>query len=147
MPDNGPWTRSKETESRHLVFWTSSSVKFRFGAQIYQKSDQRRLVPGRPPPLRYQLIDTDSEDVGIVLLDGDDKHLLDIGKHEFIQIAEAQYFGLEDEERDVKDCPLYLVMLVVWDENFEIAYRLGLGRVRKASWMLARPELKLVCLA
>ena len=146
VPNNGPWTYSKETESRHLIFWTSSSVKFRFGAPIYQKSDQRRLVYGKPPPLRYQLIDTESEDVGIVLLDGAHKHLLDIGRHEFIQIAEAQYFGLDDEVRDVEDCPLYLVMLVIWDLNFEVAYRLGLGRVQKASWMLARPELKLVCL-
>ena len=146
VPNNGPWTRSKETESRYLIFWTSSSVKFRFGAPIYQKRDQRHLVYGKPPPLRYQLIDTESEDVGIVLLDGADKHLLDIGRLEFIQIAEARYFGLDDEVRDVEDCPLYLVMLVIWDEMFEVADRLGLGRVQKASWMLARPKLKLVCL-
>ena len=147
VPNNGPWTRSKETESRHLIFWTSSSVKFRFGEPIYQKSDQRRLVHGKPPPLRYRLIDAESQNVGTVLLDGADKHLLDIGRHEFIQIAEAHYLGLDDEVRDVENCLLYLVMLVVWDERFEVAYRLGLGRVQKASWMLARPKLKLVCLA
>ena len=53
VPNNGPWTRSKETESRHLIFWISSSVKFRLGGPIYQKSHQRRLVHGKPPPLRY----------------------------------------------------------------------------------------------
>ncbi len=147
VPNNGPWSRSKETESRHLIFWTSSSVKFRIGKPIYQKSDQRHMVHGEPPPLRYRLIDAESQNVGTVLLDGADQHLLDISRHEFIQIAEAQYFGLDDEVRDVEDCPLYLVMLVVWDEKFEVAYRLGLGRVQKASWMLARPKLKLVCLA
>ena len=147
VPNNGPWSRSTETESRHLVFWTSSSVKFRFGEPIHQKSDQRHMVHGKPPPLRYRLIDAASRNVGTVLLDGADRHLLDIGRHEFIQVAEAQYLGLDDEARDVEDCPLYLVMLVVWDESFEVAYRLGLGRVRKASWVLARPKLKLVCLA
>ena len=147
VPTHGPWSRSKETESRHLIFWTSGSVKFRFGEPIYQKSDQRRMVHGKPPPLRYRLIDAESQNVGTVLLDGADRHLLDIGRHEFIQIAEAQYFGLDDEVRDVEGCPLYLVMLVLWDEKFEVACRLGLGRVHKASWMLARPKLKLVCLA
>ena len=146
VPNNGPWSRSKETESRHLIFWTSSSVKFRFREPIYQQSDRRRLSHGQPPPLRYRLIDAESENVGTVLLDGADRSWLDVGRHEFIQIAETQYFGLDDEMRDVGDCPLYLVMLVVWDENFEVAYRLGLGRVQKASWMLARPRLKLVCL-
>ena len=146
VPNNGPWTNSKETKNRHLIFWTSSSVKFRFGEPIYQKSDQRRLVHDKPPPLRYRLINAESQNVGTILLDSADKHLLDIGRHEFIQIAEAQYFGLDDEVRDVEDCPLYLVMLVIWDEMFEVAYRLGLGRVRKASWLLARPKLKLVCL-
>ena len=147
VPDNGPWSRSKETESHHLIFWTSGSVKFRFGQPIYQESDQRWVVHGKPPPLRYRLIDAESQNVGTVLLDGADQHLLDIGRHEFIQIAEAQYLGLDDEVRDVDDCPLYLVMLVLWDEKFEVACRLGLGRVHKASWMLARPKLKLVCLA
>ena len=147
VPKNGPWSHSKETESHHLLFWTSSSVKFRFGEPIYQNSDRRRLVHDQPPPLCYRLIDAESQDVGTVLLDGADLRWLDISRHEFIQIAEAQYFGLDDEVRDVEDCPLYLVMLVVWDENFEVAYRLGLGRVQKASWMLARPRLKFVCLA
>ncbi len=147
VPKDGPWSRLKETESCQLIFWTSGSVKFRFGNPIYQKSDQSRMVHGKPPPLRYRLIDAESQNVGTVLLDGADRHLLDIGRHEFIQIAEAQYFGLDNEVRDVEDCPLYLVMLIVWDENFEVAYRLGLGRVYKASWMLASPKLKLVCLA
>ena len=147
VPNDGPWSRSKETESHHLIFWTSSSVKFRLGEPIYQESDRRRLSHDQTPPLRYHLIDTESQNVGTVLLDGADRHWLDVGRHEFIQIAEAHYYGLDDEVRDVEDCPLYVVMLVVWDEKFEVAYRLGLGRMQKAAWMLARPRLKLVCLA
>ena len=129
------------------MFWTRSSFKFRFGEPIYQKSDQRRMVHGQPPPLRYQLIDTESQNVGTVLLDDADRHWLDVGRHGFIQIAEAQYFGIDGEVRDVENCPLYLVMLVVWDESFEVTYRLRLRRVQKASWMPAGPGLKFVCLA
>ena len=92
------------------------------------------------------MINPECQNVGTVLLDGADKHLLDVGRHEIIQIAEAQYLGLDKEARDVEDYPLYLVMLVIWDEMSEVAYSLGLGRVQKASWMLARPKLRLVCL-
>ena len=146
IPNNGPWTRSTETETQHLLFWTSSSVKLRLGEPIDQKSDRKHLLRDNPPPLRYRLIDAESQNVGTVLLDGADRQWLDVGRHEYIQMAEAQYLGLDDEARDVEDCPLYVVMLVVWDEKFEVAYRLGLGRVQKASWIRARPRLKFVCL-
>lgn len=128
------------------MFWTSSSVTFRLGEPIHQESDWKRMVRGQPPPLRYRLIDAESQNVGTVLLDGADQRLLDVGRHKLIQIAEAQYLGLVNEVRDAEDCPLYLPMLVVWDESFEVAYRLGLARVQKAFWMLATPILKLVCL-
>ena len=38
VPNNGPWTHSKETESRQLIFWTSSSVNLRFrGTNLPEK--------------------------------------------------------------------------------------------------------------
>lgn len=63
VPNNRPWSRSKETESRHLIFWTNSSVNFRLGTPIYLKCDQRRMVPGESPPLRHPLIDAESQNV------------------------------------------------------------------------------------
>ncbi len=36
--NSGPWTRSKETESRHLIFWTSSSVNFGSGHESTRKA-------------------------------------------------------------------------------------------------------------
>ncbi|MCJ1384682.1 hypothetical protein MMC17_007800 [Xylographa soralifera] len=127
-----------------LFFWASSSTSFRFGKAIIQESDQRWNVANAPR--RYLLLDAESEVIGNVLLDGADDKWLACGRHEFIQIAEAQYSGLDNEVRDIEDCPLYLVMLIEWNEQRSIAYRLGLGRVQKTAWMLAGPKLKLVCL-
>ncbi|MCJ1315715.1 hypothetical protein MMC15_001035 [Xylographa vitiligo] len=127
-----------------LFFWASSSTSFRFGKAVMQESDQR--YNATKPPRRYRLLDAESEVVGNVLLDGADDRWLARGRYEFIQMAEAQYSGLDSEVRDIEDCPLYLVMLVEWDEQRNVACRLGLGRVQKTAWMLGGPKLKLVCL-
>ncbi|MCJ1416988.1 hypothetical protein MMC32_003327 [Xylographa parallela] len=132
------------TPDQCLFFWASSSTKFRFGKAITQESDQRYNIV--TAPRRYRLLDAESEVIGNVLLDGTDEKWLARGRYEFIQMAEAQYSGLDNEVRNIEDCPLYLVMLVEWDEQRIIAYRLGLGRVQKTAWMLANPKLKLVCL-
>ena len=92
------------------------------------------------------MLDTQSEVIGNVLLGGADDQWLNCRRYEFIQVAEAQYSGLDNETRDIEDSPLYLVMLFEWDEQRSVAYRLGLGRVQKTAWMLAKPKLKLVCL-
>jgi hypothetical protein len=80
-----------------------------------------------------------------VLLDaGDNKAWLDHKRFGFVQIAEAQYSGLDDEERNVEDFSLYVVMLVEWDEQRQVAERRGLGRMSKEAWKLAMPKMKLV---
>ncbi|MCJ1289245.1 hypothetical protein MMC34_000777 [Xylographa carneopallida] len=129
---------------RCLYFCASSTINFRLGRAITQKSDQRYNVT--KPPRRYCLLDTQSEVIGNVLLGGADDQWLNCRRYEFIQVAEAQYSGLDNETRDIEDSPLYLVMLFEWDEQRSVAYRLGLGRVQKTAWMLAKPKLKLVCL-
>ncbi|MCJ1387786.1 hypothetical protein MMC18_000629 [Xylographa bjoerkii] len=135
---------SVDSTSQSLFFWASSSNNLRFGKAILQPSDQRWKVSKAPQ--RYHLLDSESDVIGNVLLDGADEKWLARGRYEFIQIAEAQYSGLDDEVRNIEDCPLYLVMLIEWNEQRSIAYRLGLGRVQKTAWMLAGPRLKLVCL-
>ena len=86
------------------MFGTSSSVEFRFGEPIYQKSGQRRLIQSKSPPLRYRLTDAESQNVGTVLLDDADRHGLDIGRHAHSSsLPKAQYSGLDDEVRDVEN--------------------------------------------
>jgi hypothetical protein len=70
-----------------------------------------------------------------------------MGKHEFIAMSEAQYFGLDIERRDVGNFPNYLVMLVERDRSTGVHRRLGLGQVRKTAWVMAEPVLNIVALA
>ena len=137
--------RALKDLSQCLIFWTSSTNKLYLGQMISQQSD--RTINSSKPLRRYRIKDADTYVIGTVLLDSADEKWMENGRHEFIQIAEAHYYGLDDEVRDIEDCPLYVVMLIEWDENFQVAYRRGLGRVQKTAWMLAVPRLKLVYLA
>ena len=139
-----PPSISPETLNQCLIFWASSTKHFHLGTIISQQSD--RQWNAAKAPRRYRLIDADSDIVGYILLDGVDDSWINQGRHELVQIAEAQYLGLDNEVKDIEDCPLYLVMLIEWDEQFKVAYRLGLGKVQKTAWMLAQPRLKLVYL-
>lgn len=132
------------TNERALVFWTSSTSAFEIGAELSQQSDLEWFPQN--PPKRFHLRLPDFGDVGSVLLDGAyiDMELWE--RQEFILIAEAQYLDLDDEIRDVEDCPYYVIMLVEWDIQRQFAKRLGLGRVTKTAWMLVSPRLKLVSL-
>lgn len=107
----------------------SSTIHVRLGIPITQPSD--RGWNASKAPLRYRLLDGDSEPVGNVLLDVAGTEWLRCGRYEFLQIAEAQYSGLDNKARDVDDCPLYVVILVEWDEQRHVASRLGLGRCRR----------------
>ena len=137
--------RTQNVPSHCLVFWTGSTDKLYLGQPISQQSDENSSPT--TPLRRYRIRDSDNYIVGNVLFDSAHNEWMNNGRHEFLQIAEAHYLGLDDEERDVEDCPLYVLMLVEWDEAFQVAYRRGLGRVQKSAWMLAQPRLKLVYLA
>ncbi|GAB7351892.1 hypothetical protein MBLNU459_g2435t1 [Dothideomycetes sp. NU459] len=131
-------------DERTLVFWTSSTSALDIGADIVQQSD--RAWNTDSPPLRFRLCLAGLGDVGTILLDGAyiDMHRWE--QQEYILIAEAQYLDLDDEVKDVEDCPYYVVMLIEWDDRRRFARRMGLGRVMKSAWMLASPKLKLVSL-
>lgn len=132
------------SNERTLVFWTSSTSAFEIGAEMSQQSD--RVWHPEDPPKRFRLRLTDLGDIGSLLLDGTHIVMDRWERQEFILIAEAQYLDLDDEVRDVEDCPYYVVMLIEWDDQRRFAKRLGLGRVMKSAWMLVSPKLKLVSL-
>ena len=133
-----------EAEDQCLVFWASTCSFLYLGKESTQPSDRRWNA--EKPPRRYFILDAHSENVGTLLLDGDDDGWRQRGRHGFVQIAEAQYFGLDNEAKDIEEPPLYLVMLVEWDKDMSVAQRLGLGRVQKTAWMLASPKPKLIYL-
>ena len=127
----------------HLVFWTTCVGSFQIGTSTSQDSDIR--MNSKEPPLRYNILDETSKNVGTLLLDGHGPHRLS-EKHEFLVISEAQYYGLDFEPGNINDYPLYIVMLVEWNETKNAARRLGLGRVDKNDWRRSGPRAKIVCL-
>ena len=132
-------------QDHHLIFWTSASCAFTFGDETSQTSDHLQKL--KPPPVRRAIADADFEWAGTILLDGAGPDWLDPARHEFILIAEAQYYKLDDEARDIEGYPLYLVMLIEYNQQTMIAERRGLGRIKKQAWRQAETEKKLVVLA
>ncbi|WQF81216.1 Putative heterokaryon incompatibility [Colletotrichum destructivum] len=74
------------------------------------------------------------------------QQLLNDMKFNFVLLSESQYWGNENRV-DVDDYPLYNVMMVEWDHSGKIASRLGLGKIRKEAWAMAKPALQTVILA
>lgn len=129
---------------QHLVFWTSSTRHFQLGNATSQQSDE--IWHSEKAPLCFTIVNAKFESVSSILLNSDGPDWIDRGKHEFILVSEAQCLGLDDEPQHIGDIPYYVVMVVERDPETDVAFRLGLGRLEKTAWMLARPELKLVCL-
>jgi hypothetical protein len=143
IPANVFSHRAPGDVKQQLIMWASCTSNLHIGERIVQQSDQ--VWTRTNAPLRHWIEDSESYAVGNVLLDaGDNKAWLDHKRFGFVQIAEAQYSGLDDEERDVEDFSLYVVMLVEWDEQRQVAERRGLGRMSKEAWKLAMPKMKLV---
>ena len=130
-------------DDHHLVFWTTVVAHFQLGSSVSQDSD--RSVNPKKPPLRYTVLNETSKNVGTLLLDSYGPHRL-TERHEFLAIAEAQYYGLDFEPGNIDNYPLYLVMLVEWNETRSAARRLGLGRIDKMEWRAGRPRAKIICL-
>ena len=97
----------------------------------------------------YQVRSRGSQIVGYLILDSLEPLEMTAGCHEFIVLSEAQASGFDLLTWAIKfsdQCRMYNVLLVEWDENRHIAYRLGIGRVLKEAWERARPSIKFVTL-
>jgi hypothetical protein len=130
-------------DDHHLVFWTTTVNSLQLGTSVSQDSDMS--INPKKPPLRYSILNEASKDVGTLLLDGSGPHRL-TERHEFLVMAEAQYYGLDFEPGNINGYPLYIVMLVEWNEARSAARRLGLGRIDKMDWQKAHPRAKIICL-
>ncbi|XHG05857.1 hypothetical protein AWENTII_009070 [Aspergillus wentii] len=125
-----------------LYFWGSITANIKIGPPILQQSDAQWKCNNRPR--RLELQNQQSQFVGNVLLDGMEYDLVHHNRYEFIQMAEAKYHHLDGEENNIRGFPLYLVLMVEWDEVRKVATRLGVGRVYKEAWRAARPELEFI---
>ena len=149
-----PWPPTDmRLRSQCLYFWTSASADIRIGQPIDQPSDRQskdyysERSSHFHPPWRLQLLSKYSEVVGNVLLDGLDYEWTKNKRYEFLQIAEAKFEDRDNEPRNIPGFPLYLVMMVEWNEDWTVATRLGIGRLYKEAWNVSQPRLTFVQLA
>lgn len=64
-----------------------------------------------------------------------------------MQIAETKFHQVDDEPKDILGFPLFLIMMVEWNQEHTVATRLGIGRVYKWNWDAAQPRLEFIQLA
>lgn len=136
---------SESAASLSLMFW-ASTCSFILGPLMSDASDQKWVSRGRP--CRYAIWNVDKVPIGNVLFDGvTNEQDLQNEAYDFLQLSEAQDFGLENEKRDVRGFPLYTIMMIKWDKTHTSAERIGIGRIRKSAWIEAAPELRMVVLS
>lgn len=131
-------------------FWTSSAfldVSLRDSPTVL---DQFEASRDRPIKLHaYLPREYGRQLAGYLVLNGSGPFQTDARHHEVIVISEAQVSGFNPVNWSCKYsevCRMYNVMLVEWDRDHRIAYRLGIGRVSKEAWIGARPTIKLITL-
>ncbi|KAG9247580.1 heterokaryon incompatibility protein-domain-containing protein [Calycina marina] len=139
-----PPAMAANLRAHHLIFTTSTvpSTTLTLGKLTPQTLDT--LINASDPPLRHALI-FNRQQVGTLLLDGESTPKLDI-RHEFIVLAEAQYYGVDFEEGRIDGFPLFVIMLVRWDGEAAACRRVGLGRVGKRAWGMMGAAVKIACL-
>ncbi|KAH8776319.1 heterokaryon incompatibility protein-domain-containing protein [Diaporthe sp. PMI_573] len=133
-----------------LQFWTSSTfldVSVRDSPTFL---DQFEASRHRPVKLHVYLPrEYGRQLAGYLVLNGSGPLRTDPSRHEFIVISEAQVSGFNPVNWACKYselCRMYNVMLVEWDRDHKIAYRVAIGRVLKAAWVGSRPVRKLITL-
>lgn len=135
----------------HLHFWTSCAF-FDIKRKESAVEDGDQVTESRELPLLFQIKSARQHPVGVVTLTSSGPRETQRGLHEFIVLSEAQYSGFdtltwaEKFSKQPNFCLMYNVMLIEWDNDTQIAYRIGLGRVLKSAWRSARPEVKYLVL-
>ena len=131
-----------------LRFWTSATfldVALRESPTVLEQYEASRDKPIK----LHVLLPRSGQVVGYLVLNGRSPLQTDSNRHEFIIMSEAQVLGFNPVNWSCKyseECFMYNVMLVEWDCDHKIAYRLGVGRVYKKAWTGSRPVIKMITL-
>lgn len=131
-----------------LRFWTSATF-----LDVALRESPTVLDPyeaSRDKPIKLHVsLPRNGELVGYLVLNGHSPLKTDPDRHEFIVISEAQVMGFNPvnwSRKYSEKCLMYNVMLVEWDCDHRIAYRLGVGRIYKKAWVGSRPVIKIITL-
>ena len=145
-PHHMPQDQSYHLNERQLIFRTSCTSAFYFGALL----NASELYA--PVPMRYTLLDAKSSaEIGNIILDSSTPAQVEPSRHQLVVLSEAQYMDLQqevDEDESSANFALYNVMLVERNQETGVCRRLGLGRVYKLLWGALQPvpDLRVVVL-
>lgn len=109
----------------------NSSVRKPIHAHIHCTTGSRRQLAGR------------------LILNGKGPDEVIEGKHEFIVLSGALTKGFDSITGNVTysdEAEMYNVMLVEWDDQHQVASRLGTGRIFKEAWDMSLPTIRFVTL-
>ncbi|KAM0446009.1 hypothetical protein ACHAO4_009597 [Trichoderma viride] len=135
----------------YLQFWTSCSFftivqrKWRDPETLQMNSSVRKPIHAHihcTTGSRRQL-------AGRLILNGNGPDEVIEGKHEFIVLSGALVKGFDSITGNVTysdEAEMYNVMLVEWDDQHEVASRLGTGRIFKEAWDMSLPTIRFVTL-
>lgn len=144
----GDIPQSALEQGTYLQFWTSCAF-----FQIIHKTENLRstaqVEDSLAKPKKLLIKNARNSPVGYLVLNDTELVQSVANQHEFIVVSEAQVarFNPLTWELTYSEKPLmYNVLLVEWDEEHGVAYRVGLGRVFKSAWNDARPSVRFVTL-
>ncbi|KAL7910546.1 hypothetical protein GGI35DRAFT_469238 [Trichoderma velutinum] len=144
-------TSNLDSQQRLLLqFWTSCS-QFHIAPRQSDRliAGQRESSMDRPIKLHLFLGQSERQLSGYLILNGESLVELDQTRHEFIVLSEAQFSGfnpITSACTPSEQSMMYNVMLIEWDDDREMASRLGIGRVLKQAWDASNPVIKFIAL-
>jgi hypothetical protein len=146
--DSVPSIHLPAGQETHLQFWTSCAffqTMYKEDTRGSSNAEEASLVR----PKKTLVKSTSGQVIGYLVLNGLGPLRTTIGRHEFIVLSEAQVSGFNPltwANKFSEECLMYNVMLIEWNENGQVAERLGLGRILKGAWKESHPRLMFVSL-
>lgn len=144
-------TSNLDSQQRPLLqFWTSCSL-FHIAPRERDRliAGQRESSLDRPIKVHLFLGESERQLSGYLILNGERLPEIDPSRHEFIVLSEAQFSGFNPITSACTPSAqslMYNVMLIEWDDQREMASRLGIGRVLKQAWDASNPVIKFITL-
>lgn len=148
---NRPAVELPSMQGPYLQFWTSCSFftivrrKWRDPESLQMNSSTRKPIHAHihcTTGSRRQL-------AGYLILNSVGPIEVIKGKHEFIVLSGALVKGFNSITENVTysdEAEMYNVMLVEWDDQHQVASRLGTGRIFKEAWDMSLPIVRFVTL-
>ncbi|GFP55952.1 hypothetical protein TASIC1_0006012200 [Trichoderma asperellum] len=135
----------------YLQFWTSCSF-FTIVHRKWRDPESLQMNSSVRKPIHAHIHCTKGSKrqlAGYLILNGEGPNEVMQGKHEFVVLSGALAKGFNSITGNVTysdEAEMYNVMLVEWDDQHQIASRLGTGRIFKEAWDMSLPTIRCITL-